>query len=164
MVQVTFNIRLFKPADLRKVMEINRLCLPENYSSFFFLDLYKRFPTTFVVAEENGEVVGYIMCRIEKSWGGFSFLGSKKGHVVSVAVLPEHRRKGVGCALMREAMRNMLEYGVEECYLEVRVSNVPAVRFYEKLGFKIDRTVRGYYADREGAYVMTRELPSESVS
>lgn len=164
MVQVTFTIRPFKPADLRKVIEINKLCLPENYSSFFFLDLYERFPATFVVAEEYGELVGYTMCRIEKSWGGFGFLGSKKGHVVSIAVLPEHRRKGVGRALMREVMRNMKRYGAEKCYLEVRVSNTPAIGFYKKLRFKIDRTVHGYYADGEGAYVMTRKLPFESVS
>jgi ribosomal-protein-alanine N-acetyltransferase len=164
MVQVTFNTRPFEPADLRKVMKINKLCLPENYSSYFFLDLYERFPATFVVAEENGEVVGYVMCRIEKGWGGFSLLGSKRGHVVSIAVLPKHQRKGVGFTLMLEVMDNMLKYSAEECYLEVRVSNRPAIRFYKKLGFSIDKIMHGYYADGESAYVMIRKLPFEYVS
>jgi len=93
-MQKTFNLRYFKPSDLQKVMHINRTCLPENYTSFFFLDLYERFPLTFIVAEENGEIVGYVMCRIETGLPNFGFLGLiKKGHVVSIAVLPEHRRE-----------------------------------------------------------------------
>lgn len=160
-MQTTFLIRPFKPADLRKVTEINKACLPENYNSFFFLDLHKRFPETFAVAEENGEVIGYVMCRIERGWRGFGLFGTKKGHVVSIAVLPEYRRRGVACALMREAMRGMRQYEVEECYLEVRMSNSPAVAFYRNLGFKVDRTVRAYYADGEDAYIMTKELRFE---
>jgi len=161
-MQKTFNLRYFMPSDLQRVMYINRTCLPENYTSFFFLDLYKRFPLTFIVAEENGEIVGYIMCRIETGLPNFGFLGLiKKGHVVSIAVLPEHRRKGIGQALMKEAMKNMRKYDARECYLEVRVSNKPAITLYEKLGFQIVKTIRHYYMDGEDAYVMARKLPIE---
>ena len=114
------------------------------------------------MAEENGEIVGYIMCRIETGLPNFGFLGLiKKGHVVSIAVLPEHRRKGVGQALMKEAMKNMRKYNAKECYLEVRVSNKPAITLYEKLGFQIVKTIRHYYMDGEDAYVMARKLPIE---
>jgi len=141
-------------------MHINRVCLPENYTTFFFMDLYQRFPATFIVAEENGEVVGYVMCRIETGIPNFKLLGiTKKGHVISIAVLPSHQREGIGYALMREAMQSMFDYNAKECYLEVRASNMPAVKLYEKMEFETTRTIRGYYADGEAAYVMARKLP-----
>jgi ribosomal-protein-alanine N-acetyltransferase len=133
--------------------------LPENYTDYFFVDLYQRHPETFVVAELDGEVVGYIMCRIEMGLSNFGFGGlAKKGHVVSVAVLPQYRRKGVGEALVKEAMSGMSKYNAKQCFLEVRVTNTDAVSLYKKLGFEITRTIRGYYADGEDAYVMTKKL------
>lgn len=152
-------LRPFRSSDLETVMRINRTCLPENYGSFFFLELHKRFPSTFIVAEEENEVVGYVMCRIETGLPSMGFLGLvRKGHVVSIAVLPEHRRKGIGYALMREAMQNMRRYKAKECYLEVRVSNTPAINLYKKLGFRIVKTIPSYYVDGENAYVMARKL------
>ena len=159
-MQTTFTLRRFKPSDLEQVMHINRVCLPENYTTSFFMNLYQRFPETFIVAEENGDVVGYVMCRIETGIPSFKLLGiTRKGHVISIAVLPEHQREGIGCALMREAMEAMVNYKAKECYLEVRASNVPAVNLYRKIGFEIIRTIRGYYADGEAAYLMARKLP-----
>jgi ribosomal-protein-alanine N-acetyltransferase len=144
---------------LERITYINRACLPENYSDYFFLDLYRRFPETFIVAEENGEVVGYIMCRIETGLSSFILRGLvKKGHIVSVAVLPEYRRKGIGEALVAKAMENMRLYKAKQCFLEVRVTNIEAVGLYKKLGFGVSRTVRGYYADGEDAYVMETKL------
>jgi len=141
-------------------MYINRVCLPENYGDYFFMDLYSRFPETFIVAEAgDGEVVGYVMCRIELGLSNFGFSGFiKKGHIVSIAVMPEHRRKGIGQALVTRAMEGMRLYNAKQCFLEVRVSNTQAISLYKKLGFKITRTINGYYSDGEDAYVMSREL------
>jgi ribosomal-protein-alanine N-acetyltransferase len=155
-VQNTYKLRKFTTEDLNSVTQINQTCLPENYTDLFFVDLYRRFPETFIVAEENEHVAGYIMCRIEVGLSNFGLTGIlKKGHVVSIAVMPEHRRKGVGKALITAAMEGMRHYGAKQCYLEVRVTNDAAVILYKKLGFEITRTVHGYYADGEGAYVMT---------
>jgi ribosomal-protein-alanine N-acetyltransferase len=159
MVQTTFTLRTFKPDDLDRIMHINQVCLPENYSSYFFMDLYERYPETFIVAEAYTEIVGYIMCRIETGLPDFGLLGiTKRGHVISIAVLPENQRQGIGEALMQEAMTRMRKYRAKECYLEVRISNKAAVELYKKLNFQTSRTVHGYYADGEDAYVMTRKL------
>lgn len=161
-VQPQFTTRRFQRSDLERVMQINRVCLPENYSALFFLKLHEKFPATFIVADEDGEVVGYVMCRIETRLPGFGVLGIKrKGHVVSVAVLLKHQRKGIGYALMQEAMKAMVGYKAKECYLEVRTSNTAAVNLYKKMGFEIAQTMRNYYADGEDAYVMNRKLPFE---
>lgn len=159
-MQTQFTVRPFQRGDLERVMQINRICLPENYSASFFLGLHEKFSATFIVAEADGEVIGYIMCRIEGGLPGFKLFGmGRKGHVVSVAVLPSHRGKGIGYSLMQEAMKNIVSYGAKECYLEVRTSNLAAVSLYKKLGFEIARIIGNYYSDGEDAYVMTRKLP-----
>ena len=158
-MQTTFILRQFRPGDLRKVIDINRVSLPENYSTYFFMDIYKRYPATFIVAEREHNVVGYIMCRIETGFPNLGLLGiPKKGHVISVAVLQKYQHEGVGTALMEKAMKNMKLYKAKECYLEVRTSNIPAVSMYKKLGFQVVRTAHGYYADKEDAYVMAKRL------
>jgi ribosomal-protein-alanine N-acetyltransferase len=158
-MQQTFKLRKFTPDDLQSVMQINRFCLPENYMDFFFMDLHQRFPETFIVAEEDGKIVGYIMCRIEVGLASFGLGGLiRKGHVVSIAVLPQGRRKGIAQALMTKAMKGMSYYKAKLCYLEVRVTNDPGVTLYKKIGFEVNRTLKGYYSDGEDAYVMTKKL------
>ena len=158
-MQQTYKLRKFKPDDLQSVMRINRFCLPENYMDFFFMDLYQRFPETFIVAEENGQIIGYIMCRIEVGLSNFGLGGLiRKGHVVSIAVLPQGRRKGIAQALMAKGIEGMIHYKAKLCYLEVRVTNDPGVSLYKKLGFEVTKTLKGYYSDGEDAYVMTKKL------
>jgi ribosomal-protein-alanine N-acetyltransferase len=158
-MQQTFKLRKFEPDDLQDVMQINRVCLPENYTDMFFIDLYERFPQTFIVAEEDNEVIGYIMSRIEVGISNFGLGGLvKKGHVVSIAVLPEDRRKGVASALIKAAMEGMCYYKAKQIFLEVRVTNEAGINLYKKLGLEVTRTISGYYSDGENAYVMTKKL------
>jgi [ribosomal protein S18]-alanine N-acetyltransferase len=159
-MQQTFNLRKFQPDDLQGVMQINRVCLPENYTDFFFMDLHQRYPETFIIAEENGEMAGYIMCRIEVGLSNYGFGGLiRKGHVVSIAVMPQHRRKGIAQALINRALEGMQYYKAKQCFLEVRVTNDSGISLYKKLGFEVTRTINGYYSDGEDAYVMTKRIP-----
>jgi len=151
-----YKIRMFRSDDLNRVMAINEECLPENYSAFFYRDLHRRYPDTFVVAEADGEIQGYIMCRIET---GLSKLKTLKPtrlcHVVSIAIRESYRRRGMATAVLVEAMKNGRgEYGASECYLEVRISNDAAINLYSKLGFKKVKRNYGYYMDGEDAWVM----------
>ena len=158
-MQQTFTLRKFAPDDLQTVMQINRVCLPENYTDFFFMDLHQRFPETFIVAEENGKIGGYIMCRIEVGLSNFGFGGLiRKGHVVSIAVVPESRRKGIARSLIARALEGMQSYKAKQCFLEVRVTNEVGISLYKTIGFEITRTINGYYSDGEDAYVMTKRL------
>jgi ribosomal-protein-alanine N-acetyltransferase len=158
-MQQTFKLRKFEPDDLQDVMQINRICLPENYTDMFFIDLHERFPQTFIVAEQDNEILGYIMSRIEVGISNFGLGGLvKKGHVVSIAVLPQGRRKGVASALIKAAMEGMCYYKAKQIFLEVRVTNEAGVNLYKKLGLEVTRTISGYYSDGENAYVMTKKL------
>lgn len=152
-------VRPFRPPDLNSVIEINRKCLPENYSVNFFMDIYQNCPEAFLVAEVEGRVVGYIMCRLERGFSDFNRLKMvKKGHVVSIAVLQEYRRRGIGSSLIAQALRNLANLQAKECYLEVRVSNEAGIKLYRKFGFEITRRITSYYHDGEDAYVMSKKL------
>ena len=138
-------------------MNINRVCLPENYAPYFFLDTFNSSPQTFIVAESQGHIVGYIMCRIEHGFSDVRKLHfAKKGHVISVAVMPEFRRRSIGSGLVEGALSALARLSADECFLEVRVSNDAAIDLYRKLSFEITRTIARYYYDGSDAYVMTR--------
>lgn len=152
-------IRRCDPSDIIPVMEINMKTLPEHYSDYFYESLLAELPEAFLVAEAERKLVGYIMCKIEYGFSNFKKLGFvKKGHVVSVAVLPENRQKGIGRALVEEAMSGVKLKRSDELYLEVRCSNNEAIKLYEKLGFIIKQRLKAYYRDGEDAYLMTVEF------
>nr|KJR72072.1 MAG: acyltransferase [Vulcanisaeta sp. AZ3] len=155
-----FILREFDIKDLNVVVSINRRVLPENYPEFFFIEHYREFPKAFIIAELNGNVVGYMMNRVEFGWSNvWRGKPTRKGHVISIGVLPEARRIGVAYNMMIRGMRAMKYiYNAEEVYLEVRVSNTPAINLYKKLGYQITSIIKGYYQDGEDAYIMAREL------
>ncbi|UCH05035.1 MAG: GNAT family N-acetyltransferase, partial [Candidatus Thorarchaeota archaeon] len=125
---VDYTIRLFEKEDIDTVVEINQLTLPENYPSSFFMGLHNHAPKAFLVAVIESKVIGYIMCRIERGISSFRRpYPVKRGHIVSVAVLRECRRHGIGTHLIRKGMEAMERYGASEFFLEVRKSNTPAV-------------------------------------
>jgi ribosomal-protein-alanine N-acetyltransferase len=154
-----YIVRRCDPSDLIPVMEINLKTLPEHYSDYFYESLLAEMPEAFLVAEYHGKLVGYIMCKTEYGFSNFKKLGFvKKGHVVSVAVLEEHRRQGLGSAIVEEAIKGVKEKRCDELYLEVRCSNTDAVRLYEKLGFFIKQRLKTYYRDGEDAFLMAIEF------
>jgi ribosomal-protein-alanine N-acetyltransferase len=153
------DIRRAEPSDLIPIMEINLKTLPEHYSDYFYESLLAEIPEAFIVAEIAGKHIGYIMCKTEYGFSNFKKLGFvKKGHVVSIAVLEEYRKKGIGQALVEESVNGIKLKKCDEFYLEVRCSNNDAVRLYEKLGFTIRQKINVYYRDGEDAYLMAIEL------
>jgi ribosomal-protein-alanine N-acetyltransferase len=154
-----YLIRRCEPSDLISVMEINLKTLPEHYSDYFYESLLAELPEAFLVAEYQGKLAGYIMCKTEYGFSNFKKLGFvKKGHVVSIAVLEEHRKRGLGSAIVEEAIRGVKEKRCDELYLEVRCSNNEAVRLYERLDFSIKQRLKSYYRDGEDAFLMAIEF------
>jgi ribosomal-protein-alanine N-acetyltransferase len=155
------TLRRFANEDLEEVMNINRRCLPENYSASFYLEIYRNCPDAFVVAEAQGRLVGYVMCRAESGFSDFVRMRPvRKGHIVSVAVIPEYRRLGIAKSLMSSAITALSTYECSEVFVEVRVTNEPAIQLYRKLGFEMVRRVPRYYYDGEDAYVMSFRIGS----
>ena len=78
------------------------------------------------VIKKNDEIVAMILAI---NYGDFIELGS-------IGVIPEHRGKGLGKVLMEESLKSLLEQNLTESYLEVDITNKPAINLYQKYGFK----------------------------
>lgn len=157
--QIAFLVRQFQLDDLDDVVSINRKCLPENYPERFFRLTFSEFPSGFHVCELDGKIVGYTMARIEGGLSLFSvFHRAKKGHTISIAVLPEYRLMGIGKSLLKASVDAMIDKGVIELFLEVRVSNIAGVKLYESIDYEIIKEIRHYYRDSESAYLMAKRL------
>ena len=103
----------------------------------------------YLVAEEEGEVLGY---------GGFRFLFDQ-GDLTNIAVLPLYRGKGIGAAILLSLLKLALLKGVKEMFLEVRESNEVARRLYESFGFQAAGRRPGYYSrPSEDAIIMKLEM------
>lgn len=154
-----YQIRRCERDDIPSVIDINALTLPEHYSDYFYYEILNEFPETFLVAELDGALIGYVMCRIEYGFSHLRRLGlARKGHVVSIAVKEEHRGKGIGSLLMRSAQEAMASKAATESYLEVRVSNSQAITLYQRLEYRVSGRLEAYYKDGEAALVMAKQL------
>ena len=154
-----YTIRYAEASDVPAVINVNAATLPEHYSDYFYYEILNEFPNTFIVAELDGQVVSYIMCRIEYGLSVMKRFGlARKGHIISIATLEAHRGKGVGTNLIQRAMDEMRKGGCKEVFLEVRVTNDDAVALYRKLAFQVSGTMQGYYKDGESAYLMAQQL------
>ncbi len=154
-----YQIRRCEREDIQSVIRINAATLPEHYSDYFYYEILTEFPETFLVAELDGVLIGYVMCRIEYGFSHLKRLGlARKGHVVSIAVTELHRGKGVGTMLMRSSQEAMISKAATECYLEVRVTNAEAISLYQRLGYRVSSRLEAYYKDGEAALVMAAPL------
>ncbi len=78
-------------------------------------------------------------------------------HINNVAVLPPYRGRGVGALLLTHVMTEAARAGARRATLEVRASNTPALRLYERLGFVVEGRRRGYYTNpAEDALILWR--------
>ncbi len=142
-------IRRLTYADLPQVIAIERRAFPTPWSlAMFVLELSKSSGVC-LAATVDGRVAGYLVCsRYADVW-----------HVMNVAVDPDHRRRGLGRALLEHLLGEVGEDAA--LTLEVRRTNASAMRLYERLGFRAAGIRRRYYQDNgEDALVMWRNLPA----
>jgi len=141
-------LRRMRAADLPEVMEIDALCLPRPWSAAIWRGELESPHAFYLVVEEGGGISGHIGVR--------HVLGEL--HVTTIAVRPEHRRRGHARALASAALA---AYPVARCvHLEVRPTNAAAITLYESLGFRATGRRPRYYGD-EDALLMTLDLAED---
>ena len=109
----------------------------------------------FLVAEDNGYVIGYIIFWIKYQ---------NQGHIISIAVDKNYRRLGAGTKLLIKAISVLSLLDIDAIYLEVNENNSGAVEFYKNFDFQVDRVVPGYYENGDGAIVMYLPLKLGKIS
>ena len=147
-------IRKFNPNDLKRVYEIENMSFNQSYGIDMFQQLYDM-GVGFLVAEEDGYVIGYVIFWIKYE---------NQGHIISIAVDKNYRRQKAGTQLLVKAISILSLLRIDAIYLEVNENNEGAVEFYKTFNFKIDRVVPGYYEDGNGAIIMYLPLERGKVS
>lgn len=145
--------------DLDGVIEVNERELPEDYPYFFYKSILDNYPESFLVAQNKyGKIVGYIMWRVEKTPSLDNLQYTNKGHLVSIAVSQDYRKRGIAKNLLSTSMKAVKQYKIQEYVLEVRVSNYNAIKLYEQFEFQTVTIKKNYYRDGESAYYMVRKI------
>jgi [ribosomal protein S18]-alanine N-acetyltransferase len=143
------EITRMRRRHLRKVMSIESRVYPRPWSTSLFLsELAQRATRTYLVARLSGEVVGY---------AGMMYTVNE-AHVTNIAVDPTYHGRKIGTRLLLTIITEAIARGAEIISLEVRVSNLVAQNMYDKFGFSIAGTRKGYYIEtNEDAFVMVVE-------
>lgn len=139
------TIRKATRDDIPALCALERECfsmpwVEKSFEDFFSLDFTDALAA---VDMSDGKVVGY---------AGL-YRSGNEGDITNIAVTASMRRKGVGRALI-EGLKSL--EGIENLFLEVRISNSPAISLYEGQGFKKDGVRKNFYSNpREDAILMS---------
>jgi ribosomal-protein-alanine N-acetyltransferase len=144
------HIREAAPGDLDDLMRIEEESFQDERFSRNLLELF--------VNEDEFEAV---VCEIEGTVVGYAASYNEPGvrtRVLSLAVDKQHRGMGIGRRLMQKMEDLAKSSASKEMTLEVRVTNVPAVKLYVREGYQIKGTVADYYGKGEHAFYMEKKL------
>ncbi len=137
------NIRL-----LGELNEIEKLCFREEaFSKQQICYLLEDYNAISLVARMNREIAGFIIGRIDL------IRNQPVGHIMTIDVAPNFRRKGIAKKLMLEAEVIFKTKGVKECRLEVRENNIEALGLYFNLGYEKVSFLEHYYGEVHGFYL-----------
>lgn len=143
------RVRIAKSSDLDDIYELDvqTFAMPWSKEALSY-DILENDNAFVIVAEYEGEFAGYA-----DIWTVLD-----EADLNSIAVRVDFRRKGIGDAIMLAMTEMLPANGVATINLEVRVSNMPAIKLYKKYGFNECGVRPGYYLDNgEDALIMKRE-------
>jgi len=142
------------PAHAAAFAEIHRLSFDDGWSAAGFGRMLRQpnmLGLAALDAEDADRVCGFIICRF----------AAPEAEIVTLAVLPARRRRGIAGRLMAAAEEFLRRSAIKEWFLEVDAGNPAATALYEITGFKGVGTRIGYYrsnAGRRDALIMRKEL------
>lgn len=152
---MTYQIRIMTREDCDQVYSLFEDCFAHPWSVDSIREMFSQTSYHNLVALYEGRVIGYI--------GVLTVMD--EGDITNVAVSPDCRRQHVAERLLSGLIKEARDGGIRRIFLEVRRSNEPARRLYEKAGF-IGTGIRKNYYDqpREDAVIMMwQDLADESI-
>ena len=139
-----------RPEDIPAILELEADALGSWSQEHLEDELRQPSGFQFVVSDEaNGKMLALICGRVM----------ADEAEILKLTVVKNARRKGVGFSLLDFALKYCRTKGAKNCFLELRASNTAARKLYEKIGFFIAGTRKGYYENpREDALLMQHEF------
>lgn len=144
-LQPSVHVRWMIRRELPRVMTIDAACGLDDWTLDDFCRCCGQRNCIGMVAEVDGQVVGYMIYELHKN----------RLHLLRLVVDPAHQRQKVGSAMVAK-LRSKLGWGSRNrIMLEVRETNIAGQMFFKSQGFKAISVLRGFYDDtREDAYLM----------
>ncbi|MFS1516504.1 ribosomal protein S18-alanine N-acetyltransferase [Bacillus sp. SCS-151] len=145
-METTTLFRLMNVEDIENVLKVEEASFATPWSKDIFLsEINNNKYAHYIVAEENGLVIGYC--------GAWIIID--EAHITNVALLPEYRGRKLGEAMLKQLVDFAKALGAKTMTLEVRVTNIIAQSLYRKLGFNDGGIRKNYYTDnQEDALIM----------
>jgi ribosomal-protein-alanine N-acetyltransferase len=152
---VEFHLREFRTEDFDVLWNIDQLCFPPGiaYPRRELAAYIQRRGSFTLVAESTGKadvVVGFIVA--EASRRGV-------GHIITIDVLPQSRRGGLGSKLLAAAEDRLRQVPCHAVVLETAVDNASALAFYKRHEYSVVKVVPRYYSTGVDAFVLEKPLP-----
>ncbi len=143
-------IRRMQVSDLPAIAKLEKKYFSVPWSEHSLKQSLGKSEYLFLVASEEGEAVGY----------GCILKVFDEGNILNIVVDERFRGGGIGRELVRELLEEGKRQGMRAFTLEVRVSNVPAIRLYESLGF-VSEGIRKHFYEKpvEDALIMWKREP-----
>jgi len=144
-------IRDYRRQDFETLWQIDQACFAQGISYTrrelaFYLARKRGFT---LVAALAGRILGFVV--VDRDRQG-------QAHVITIDVLPEARRSGLGSRLMATAEERLRTLGCSVVFLETAVDNAAALAFYKRHGYTVIHTIPRYYLDSIDALVLSKEL------
>ena len=152
------RVRAFQPEDFEAAYRLDQACYPPGiaYSRYALREFLGAPGARAWVAEEQKEpapmqsgLVGFVIVRR---------VGRDRGHVITLDVREDRRRRGIGTTLLKTAEEWLAQQGVKRVRLETAVENQATVAFWQQAGYQVLRMLPRYYLDRDDAYEMEKSL------
>jgi ribosomal-protein-alanine N-acetyltransferase len=152
MINSELSLQLARPADATTIANMSRVLIEYG--------LRWRWTPERVVVSIRAPDVNVLVARIDSHAAGFAIMryGDDVAHLDLLAVAPPYRRAGVGRRLLEWLEKCAVVAGIFSVSLEVRVENEGARLFYERLGYRTQARLPGYYQGVEDALRMGRDL------
>lgn len=135
-------------SHIKQIAQLEKSCIPGGWSESAFLQAIDN-PDSLIFAAVCGEVVGFL--------NGSYVLD--EAELLNIAVSENCRKNGIAGMLLAAFEEELRRLGVKTVYLEVRESNAPARKLYEKHGFKQNGLRKNYYrSPAENAVLMVKMI------
>lgn len=148
------HIRWMIRRDMPSVLAIEQASFDFAWTEEDFIRcLRQRNVIGMVVEDEADKIVGFMVYELHKA----------KLKILNMAVGREHRRQGVGSAIIAKLVSKLAHNRRTRLAVELRETNLDAQLFYRANGFKAWRVLRDFYEDAgEDAYLMQYKLPADA--
>lgn len=144
----SIQTRELESADISDIENIEKLSFDTPWTTNMLLDMCNNKLDKVLVILKNNKIIGYINWRII----------ADEAELLRIAILNEFRNEGFGELLIKEMFKALKEANVYECFLEVELTNNPAIKLYEKYGFVESLIRKDYYGKGKSALVMKNIL------